>query len=877
MAFLIQSTRYCKPALLILLAALAILLSGNAALQPSGSAAVYDDLKAKDSLLGYINYAFDALDQDPALVNKADSVFNNIWRQPASYHEKLGYYQLLINIGYHLLQSRQIRASTGWYEKALLFYQQNKSHPRLAEEMEYEEYVGKPLGNNYTRIGDFSKAIAIQQLVITSAKEENRRQMLPGLYANLATTYFYMRDYRQVHAIINLAIGSLSSPSQSIAALLYNLKTEAYLEKGQTDSATHWNRKALMVPPSGNTTWRHAALTNKARILNTYNRYSEALSYLQLAWDIAGNASVEDKARLSNEIAVDLFKLGQPGLCRDWFTQTLSFFKTDSLNLYPDYNVTTAMFGLALCYESQQHIDSSSYWCTQAVLNDYYTQQLIDPWLYSKSNIYSNEAQTNSAIAMHHHWFEATRNESFLWKALWMTELSKGRKLMYEQQRSRAWQEGAALNTANLSELRNNYLLLAQAVSPNEKELIKERINRKEYELSLKGGRFSQSLSAPSFSEFKNQVNESRKINNLISYHHTSQGLYIIKADRKGLSGFVDSTIRDLQDISDFANQYFYSGPRSFSNNPRTYFKTSYSILKKYLPWKIIPGGDFIISPSGGLHELPFEALSTHENGGAYFGVQHAITYQFSLLQLTAPGKDQTSGIHVFSFENDYLGFPALPSTQKEADYLQRQFKCTYSSATATTDSAFYHSLQERNIIHLASHAVAGDSTQQPFIVLQKKLYLGQLQYNIANCPLIVLSACETGKGARQHNEGIMSLGRAFIGTGVGGALSTRWEVDDAATADLTRLFYKELKEVHLPAKALQRARAAYLKNNTAVASQNPWLWAALLYQGKNHPVLLQNKELGCYRYPIALAVIAAVAAVFSLLKRKYKRFPIMG
>ncbi|MFX5415724.1 hypothetical protein ABTD17_18630, partial [Acinetobacter baumannii] len=85
-------------------------------------------------------------------------------------------------------------------------------------------------------------------------------------------------------------------------------------------------------------------------------------------------------------------------------------------------------------------------------------------------------------------------------------------------------------NTANLSELRNNYLLLAQAVSPNEKELIKERINRKEYELSLKGGRFSQSLSAPSFSEFKNQVNESRKINNLISYHHTNQGLYIIKA-----------------------------------------------------------------------------------------------------------------------------------------------------------------------------------------------------------------------------------------------------------------------------------------------------------------------------------------------------------
>lgn len=870
MAFLNQSTGYYKTALLVLWAALTILLCGNAALQHSRSVAIYADLKAKDSLLGYINYAFDALDQDPVLVNKADSIFNNIWRQPVSYDEKLGYYQLLINIGYHLLQSRQIRASTGWYEKALLFYQQNKSNYHLAGEMEYEEYVGKPLGNNYTRIGDFSKAIAIQQLIIASANKDNKHEMLPGLYANLATTYFYMRDYPKVHQIINQAINSLKTPSQGIATLLYNLKTEAYLENRQTDSAVYWNRKALSIPPSGNVTWRHAALTNKARILNTHNKYKEALFYLQLAWDIAGDASVEDKARLSNEIAVDLFKLGQPNLCRDWFIQTLRFFKTDTLNLYPDYNVTTAMFGLALCYESQQQIDSSSYWCTQAVLNDYYTQQLIDPWLYSKSNIYSNESQTNSAIAMHHHWFETTRNEEFLWKALWMTELSKGRKLMYEQQRSRAWQAGVNPNTADLSELRNDYLLLAQAVSTGEKELIKERITRKEYQLSLRGSRFSQSLSAPSFNDFKTQVNKTRNINTVISYHHTNHGLYIIKADQRGLSGLVDSSIRDLRDISDFTNQYFYSGPRSFSNNPGAYFKISYSILKKYLPVEITTGGgDFIISPSGGIHELPFEALCTDEKGGAYFGVQHAITYQFSLLQLAAPGEGQTAGIHVFSFEKDHSGFPALPSTKKEADYLQRLFNCTYSSATATTDSAFYSSLQERNVIHLASHAVAGDSTQQPFIVLQKKLYLGQLQYNIANCPLIVLSACETAKGNRQHNEGIMSLGRAFIGTGVGGALSARWEVEDAATAEIVRLFYKELSEVHLPAKALQRARAAYLNKNTAAAAQNPWLWAALLYQGKNHPVMLQNKEPDLVWYLVAVATIAAATAVFFRLKRK--------
>ena len=868
MAFLIQSPRYCNTALFIFLAALTILLSGNTGLQHSQSAAFYTELKAKDSLLGYINYAFDVLDQSPALVNKADSIFNNIWRKPASYDEKLGYYQLLINIGYHLLQSRQVRASTSWYEKAFLYYDENKTDSLLAAEMEPEEYIGKPLGNNYTRIGDFSKAIAIQQQVITSAITKHRQEMLPGLYANLATTYFYMRDYPQVHNIIGLGVESLKSPSQAIAALLYNLKTEAYLETGQTDSAAYWNRKALLVPPADNTAWLQAAFTNYARILNKRHKYAEALVQLQSAWDIAGASSVADKAGLSNEIAVNLFQLNQPLLSKAWFAQTLAFFKTDSLNLYPDYHVTTAMFGLALCFEVQQQTDSSSYWGTQAVLNDYYTQQLIDPWLYSKSNIYSNEAQTNSVIAMHHHWFETTQNDEFLWKALWMTELSKGRKLMYEQQRSGTWKAEATINNADLSELRNNYLLLAQAVSPGEKEMIKERITRQEYQLSLNGSRFSESLSAPSFTNFKNQVNESRKANNIISYHYTDKGLYIIKANRDGLSGFVDSTIGDLQDIGDFTKKYFYSGPQAFDNNPGAYFKTAHAILKKYLPGEV-KKGDYVIAPSGRLHELPFEALSMNEKGSSYFGVEHAVSYQFSLLQLTTPAKAQPATIHVFSFENEHLGFPALPSTQMEADYLQDRFACTYSSAAATTDSAFYSALAKPNVIHLASHAVAGDSTRQPFIVLQKKLYLGQLQYNIANSPLIVLSACETGRGASQHNEGIMSLGRAFISSGVDGALSTRWEVDDAVAGGLTRLFYKELDAVSLPAKALQKARAAYLAKNVSVAAQNPWLWAALLYQGKNHPVLLQKSGSGLIKYWFAGAAIVAGAVIFFLLKRK--------
>src|SRR5690606_20230381 len=149
-----------------------------------------------------------------------------------------------------------------------------------------------------------------------------------------------------------------------VAVLLYNLKTEAFLETQQPDSAAYWNNKALAYPLSAdyNASWQMTALAYKARILDAAGRYTEASEYLLQAWDIAENASVKDKAKLSNEIAVNLFRRNHTVAAKNWFQQTLGFFKTDTLNCYPDYNVTTAMFGLALCYEVQQQIDSCSYW-----------------------------------------------------------------------------------------------------------------------------------------------------------------------------------------------------------------------------------------------------------------------------------------------------------------------------------------------------------------------------------------------------------------------------------------------------------------------------------------------------------------------------------
>ncbi|GAB3419812.1 CHAT domain-containing protein [Niabella aquatica] len=841
----------------------------NATLQqPPGK--TYAAFKEKDSLTGYINYLFDQLDAHPALANKSDSLAARIWRQPKSGEEKLAYYELLINTGYHLLQSGQVRASAAWYEKALLFYQQNSTDKELVPDMEFEEYVCKPLGNNYTRIGDFSKAVTIQQAAITAAIENNKTPMLPGLYANLAITYFYMRDYGAAQNIIDRGISGLSKDQQDIAALLYNLKTEAFVETKQIDSAVYWNNRALSLGSDHNSAaWHFSSLTQRARILNAENKFVQAMPYLQQAWQIAGNASVKEKAKLSNEIALALFQFQRFAESKRWFQQTLGFFEKDSLNLYPDYMVTSAMFGLALCYEVAQETDSASYWCVQAVLNDYYTQQLIDPWLYSKTSMYSNAGHTESAIDWHHQLYERTGKESYLLKALWMTELSKGRMLMSEQQRARHWQTDVTVSNTDFEELRNDYVLLAQANTEDEKRRIQQRISTQEYELSLKGKNFSNALIAPSYSSFIALLNQKRQTHTIVSYYSSGQKLYMIKADKKGISHFVDPDAFSEKDILGFTSRYFYKGPQEFNNDPARYFEQSNALLRKYLPGRINEGEDYIISAAGDINQLPFEALSTHPRQPVYLGAHHAINYQFSLLQLTNPSAGPKVKINFFGFENPHLGFPALPSAKAEAAFLKSHFRCTYQNAADEPDSLFYKALNEKNIIHLATHAVAGDSMGQSFIVLKNKLYLEQLQYNTTQSPLIVLAACETGRGASHQNEGIISLGRTFISKGVGGALSTRWQADDDATAALIKIFYKALKKEKYPAKALQKARAAYLEEHPGPAAQNPWLWAALFYQGKNAPIDIE--PAGTCRWLIVLGIAGLLGLLVFKLKRNKK------
>ncbi|MBL8189862.1 MAG: CHAT domain-containing protein [Acidobacteria bacterium] len=104
--------------------------------------------------------------------------------------------------------------------------------------------------------------------------------------------------------------------------------------------------------------------------------------------------------------------------------------------------------------------------------------------------------------------------------------------------------------------------------------------------------------------------------------------------------------------------------------------------------------------------------------------------------------------------------------------------------------------------------------------------------YNL-NLPaeLVVLSACETGIGKDIKGEGLISLTRGFMYAGARRVLVSLWPVDDPATAELMKRFYRGmLKENLTPSVALKKAQ---IEMQRQARWRSPYYWAGFVLQGE--------------------------------------------
>lgn len=198
------------------------------------------------------------------------------------------------------------------------------------------------------------------------------------------------------------------------------------------------------------------------------------------------------------------------------------------------------------------------------------------------------------------------------------------------------------------------------------------------------------------------------------------------------------------------------------------------------------------------------------------------------------------------SFNTERGDLARLPFSREEAETIlsfastSRAFKAVgFAANRANATSA---KLAEYHIIHFATHGLLNSEHPElsglVFSLVDESgkpqdgfLRLHEI-YNLKlPADLIVLSACQTALGKQVKGEGLVGLTRGFMYAGTPRVVASLWQVNDLATAELMKSFYRGmLKEGLRPAAALRSAQLEMMKQRRWAS---PYYWAAFTLQGE--------------------------------------------
>jgi len=281
-----------------------------------------------------------------------------------------------------------------------------------------------------------------------------------------------------------------------------------------------------------------------------------------------------------------------------------------------------------------------------------------------------------------------------------------------------------------------------------------------------------------------------------------------------------------------------------------------------------------IFIPDGILHYLPFETLVRDDSkiaGPRYLIELYGISYAPSLSSLVylmgkqPPDRHQKTLLlvgdpnylakngkvfrpwdrHEEALRDIYLeeGFElsSLPYSRREVRHVARCFHGyevdVLSESQAKEDNIKNRLLEEYRIIHFACHGFLDEKTpRRSALVLTLDddpnedgfLQAREISSLRLDADLVVLSACQTGRGRLENGEGVLGLPRSFFYAGARSTISSLWKVNDKSTSEIMPDFYRYLAAGYDKARALSLAKLNMLKSRFS----HPFYWAAFVLNG---------------------------------------------
>ncbi len=243
-----------------------------------------------------------------------------------------------------------------------------------------------------------------------------------------------------------------------------------------------------------------------------------------------------------------------------------------------------------------------------------------------------------------------------------------------------------------------------------------------------------------------------------------------------------------------------------------------------------------VIVPDSSLWALPFQALESDR--GRYLIEDHALFYSPSLSVLYEIRKLHR-GAEPSRRRLLALDAADLPASRREVEGLRQVYgpgNVKILEGAEANEVRLKSEAPNYQVVHLAAHGVFQDrSPMNSYLVLAKagKAESGVLEarrmmdLNL-RADLVVLSGCETGRGATD-NEGLLGMSWALFIAGSPSTIASQWKVESNSTSELMLGFHRNVQH-ESKAAALQQAELAVMQNP---AYRHPFYWSSFVLLGQ--------------------------------------------
>lgn len=292
--------------------------------------------------------------------------------------------------------------------------------------------------------------------------------------------------------------------------------------------------------------------------------------------------------------------------------------------------------------------------------------------------------------------------------------------------------------------------------------------------------------------------------------------------------------------------------------------KKLYDLLFPQTIRQAVEGAEtLVISPDGPLWEMPFAALAESASPPKFLGLTRptSLTQSLTIYARVAPRRATSAsgalivGDPIFSRSAAAVKKdaevtrlwtagsppPPLPGTRMEAESIAQMYGVKPVLGEEASEQNVRAAMAGARVIHFATHGFmnpefpmsSGVLLTLPQEATPPKENDGALQaweilrHMELDADIVVLSACETGRGRFVQGEGTIGLTRALQATGARAVCSSLWRVADLSSAALMVQFHTGLKAGKPAETALYSAIT-----QTATKYKHPYYWAPFVIVG---------------------------------------------